>query len=95
MNDDEDFSSYPLSVSEIKSDKSQKSIDWSPRDLLLRVLRDIDSGKISPKTLIMFTSEEHEDDKVTTNYYASGALIHLVATIELGKFRYLSEAEQH
>jgi hypothetical protein len=49
----DDFKEYPKSVTEIKSDKSNKASDWKPRDALIDMLRMIDSGEITPSVLIV------------------------------------------
>lgn len=44
------FADYPESVAELKCDNGA---GWSPRDALINLLRDIDSGKIAPKSLVI------------------------------------------
>lgn len=39
-----DFADHPQTVGEIRSDKTQNAKDWSIRDMLICLLRDIDSG---------------------------------------------------
>lgn len=93
MTDEEDFSKYPPSINEIKADRSESSQDWTPRDALIRCLRDLDSGKISPDALIILHHKVEEDGIVKTDFYAAGTLVQVAATIELGKNRYFSMAE--
>lgn len=38
------FANHPKSVTEIRSDKSNAAKDWTPRDALVALLRDIDGG---------------------------------------------------
>lgn len=40
-----DYASYPVSIAERKAETSGKARDWSPRDALIAVLRDLDAGK--------------------------------------------------
>ena len=42
----DNFANYPRSVGEARSDKSQSMRDWTPRDVLIDLLRQIDSGKL-------------------------------------------------
>lgn len=49
----ESFANHPASVAELRSDKSDKPGDWTPRDALIAMLRDIDSGKEAPTDLII------------------------------------------
>lgn len=44
--DPETFADHPVSVAEVRSDRSQQSQDWTPRDLLVKLLREHDSGKV-------------------------------------------------
>jgi len=41
----ENFKDYPLSLSEIKSEKECNASLWTPRDCLIDLLRQIDNGK--------------------------------------------------
>ena len=49
----DDFSNAPVSIAELKSDKTQKSSDWTPRDVLIETLRRIDNGEIEPRSLLV------------------------------------------
>lgn len=49
----EDFSKAPMTIGEIRAGKTHEAKDWGPRDLLMRMLRDIDSGKISPVSITL------------------------------------------
>lgn len=41
---DEDYSKHPVSISEIKSDRTNQAKDWTVRDMLIFMLRNIDNG---------------------------------------------------
>lgn len=41
---EDSFANTPVSIGELKSDKTGKAKDWSVRDMLVFLLRDIDSG---------------------------------------------------
>ena len=49
----DNFSAYPPSLGELRSDKSDRASDWTPRDALISVLRDIDTGVINPDALVI------------------------------------------
>lgn len=49
----ENFKDHPVSVAEVRSDKSQSASDWTPRDALVATLRDIDSGKLSVEAIVI------------------------------------------
>jgi hypothetical protein len=57
---DEDFSNAPVSIAELRALKGDKAKDWSPRDALVRTLRQIDSGEINPINLVMIFETEDE-----------------------------------
>jgi len=40
----EDFTSHPVTVGELRSEESNSAKDWTVRDMLIFMLRDIDSG---------------------------------------------------
>lgn len=56
----EDFSNHPQSVAEVRSERTADGRLWSPRDALVSLLRDIDSGKVSPQALIVVFSEVND-----------------------------------
>ncbi len=70
---DQDFSNYPKSITEIKSDKSNKAYDATPRDNLIDMLRSIDSKEINPDALVIIWREPIKG----VNDYANG---HCVAS---------------
>lgn len=50
----EDFSQYPISLTERKSESSEKARDWTPRDVLIKLLRRIDSKEMDCDGLVVF-----------------------------------------
>jgi len=38
------FANAPVSLNEIRAERSENSADWTPRDMLIALLRDIDNG---------------------------------------------------
>lgn len=53
----DNFAKYPASISEITG---ETTAEWSPRDALINTLRDLDSGKINPSSLIIGWTEPTE-----------------------------------
>lgn len=68
---DDDFSDYPRSVAEVRSDKTMRADQWSPRDALIAALRDLDSGKIKPEALIIMWAEKPESFTAVASWYLS------------------------
>lgn len=65
----DDFSKHPLSITEIKSDKTGNGSDWTVRDVLIAALRDLDSGKIQPDCCVVIVGTKHADGAVNTSFY--------------------------
>ena len=59
----EDFSNHPASLAEVRADREVDGKLWSPRDVLIKLLRDIDSGKIKPDVLVVAYSEVVNDKR--------------------------------
>lgn len=57
MNDD--FKDTPQSIGEIRSDKSRDGSQWTPRECLIAMLREIDNG-LQVETLVICI--EYKDD---------------------------------
>lgn len=72
----DDFSKYPKSLSEIKADKENNAALQSPRDVLIQVLRDIDSGEISPVSLVVIGMQETPNHGTRSYWYNAGRNIH-------------------
>ena len=54
------FADHPLSITEIRSDRTGRGSEWTPRDALIAMLREIDSGRIKPVGAIVCIMEEPE-----------------------------------
>jgi hypothetical protein len=55
------FSDFPKSLTEIAADKSEDCRKWTPRDLLISLLRQIDSKEIAPTAMIVCYEQMDED----------------------------------
>jgi hypothetical protein len=51
------YADAPVSVAEIRSDKSANGAEWAPRDALISVLRAIDKGEIHPDAMVICMHE--------------------------------------
>lgn len=54
----DDFSAAPVSIAEARSFKEQNGSMWKPRDLLIHMLREIDTGNLNPLTLVVCWEED-------------------------------------
>ena len=55
-----DFRDTPVSITELRAERTQRADKWTPRDVLIALLRDIDQGKIEPHRLIVAYSVKVE-----------------------------------
>jgi hypothetical protein len=65
---DNDFSSHPKSIAEIKASKAGDGALWTPRDALISALREIDSGNIDPSDLIVVMRLKQPDSGVVRSF---------------------------
>lgn len=66
----DDFTNHPLSIGETRADRNRDGSLWSPREVLVTMLRDIDSGKIQPDVLVVAWGEIM-DGKRRGHFYQS------------------------
>ncbi len=65
------YKEHPPSVTELRSDKTNDAADWTPRDVLITALRDIDSGNQEPTCLIVIMGMIDESRVVMPMSYVS------------------------
>lgn len=73
----DNFAEHPRSIAEIKSDKSRSAADWTPRDVLISILRDIDSGELEPEALVVCLRPKPKDGVASTQFAMSSPDIHV------------------
>ena len=66
-----DYKNHPPSISELRSEKTNDAADWTPRDVLIAALRDIDSGKQEPSCLVVIMGMIDESSIVMPLSYVS------------------------
>lgn len=49
----DDFADHPKSITEIKADKTDLAVNWTPRDALTHLLREIDSGRLNARAIVI------------------------------------------
>lgn len=81
------YVNYPHSVNELRAARSGNAADWSPREALLQMLRDIDSGEIKPDALLVSFREKTERGFHTSYCAACPDSSVLIALLEHTKFR--------
>lgn len=66
----DDYAQHPRSITEIRSGKTRDAADWTPRDVLIHVLRTIDSGEWEPQ-MLMVVSARADGSSSSTRYSLS------------------------
>lgn len=54
------YKDYPPSVAERKAAKTENAKDWTPRDALITLLREIDNGEVNVDALVIAFREKDE-----------------------------------
>lgn len=72
-NQHEDYSDAPISLGEVRSDISRNAAEWTPREALISVLRDIDKGLIDPQALVIIHSVRVRKGVTRTRFTAAGS----------------------
>lgn len=86
----EDFSKYPTTIGEAK--KTDNAADWTPRDALINVLRDIDEGVIKPTALVVSYYDSNSDKSGFRN--ASPNLTTTMGMLEMTKINAIGRIER-
>ncbi len=90
----ESFSNHPKSIAEIKSDKSRNAADWTPRDVLIDALRQIDSGEINADALIVVMREKKGPGETDTRWAMAGPDTHTsLGLLEYAQFRIMATGD--
>lgn len=56
----EDFSNHPKTIGELQRERTPTCDAGKPRDILIEMLRDIDSGKANPSAMVICYREDIE-----------------------------------
>lgn len=66
------FAGAPKTIGELRSDKTGNPRSWSPRDVLINMLRDIDEGQATPTVLIVAWGHIDEAGLTSSHYTVAG-----------------------
>lgn len=72
----ENFANYPQSITEVRADRESDMRVWSPRDIAVAFLRDIDSGKTNPDAAIIIWRDVDENGETSTSHAKACPDIH-------------------
>lgn len=90
------FANHPPSIGELRSEKTESAADWTPRDVLIAMLRDIDKGDLKLETLVVVGRRVPQSPAVhgRVSYWVSSS-DHLLTTGLLYTAMHDLEREQH
>lgn len=88
------FADEPPSITSLRSRKSGNGSDWTPRDALIDVLREIDAGACNPTDLFIgMVSQGKDADHIKPEYRsACASLLNTLGVIELSRQAYLGDS---
>ena len=92
----EDFSDHPKSVTEVKSDRDMSPSSWTPRDVLIDLLRDIDAGVLDIEVLVVGMKYRVPSRHGPQHGYrvSSPGLIETFGVIEVAKNQIFHDADR-
>lgn len=73
----DNFADHPKSISELRSDRSHNGADWTPRDALIDVLREIDSGRLKADAMVICIRETLAPGQVRSRFRSAAADAHV------------------
>lgn len=65
------FAEAPVSVAEVRAERASDGSQWTPRDALVSLLRDIDRGKVKASDLIVCYAGRTDGGHTSTHYVAA------------------------
>lgn len=89
----ENFKGYPTSIAELRSDKTGRGADWTPRDALVHLLRGIDEGRVEADALVILFALTAEDGSKSIGYRSATRDVHeTLGLLEHGKLHLYQDA---
>ena len=76
----EDFSARPKSVAEIRADREADGRLWTVRDMLISLLRDLDSGVRRPDVAVVALGGVDGED-IHTSFHTAGGNVYVVGGV--------------
>lgn len=90
-----DFSDHPISLAEARSEREGDASIWTPRDALINLLRDIDSGVTNPDALVCVYRFVDDNGDLCSRFVQAGPDVHVsLGLLERGKFSIISGGEE-
>lgn len=91
----DDFSDAPVSIGEIRSERERDAAKWTPRDALVSLLREIDSGEVKSTAVVVLMRVEYDDGSTAVRYVvATPSGDTTLALIEKAKHQIIKDMER-
>lgn len=89
---EENFADAPTSIAEVRSMKEQNASKWTPRDALVTLLREIDSGKTELTIAVIAYQYKTHDGGTRAGFLSAGGdnLADAVGTLEVAKIKMIT-----
>ncbi len=71
------FADHPETIGERRADRAENAALWSPRDVLVSVLREIDRGEIAPDALVVVHRQKMAPGDTRTRHSVSSPDMHV------------------
>lgn len=69
---DESFADAPQSLAEARAEKARNAALWAPREALVAMLRDIDTGKLTVDMVVIAHGTKQEDGSYRPGFFSAG-----------------------
>lgn len=87
-----DFADHPKSITEVQADRAEDCRLWTPRDALISLLRDIDSGAFKPDALVCVCRDRDDVGETNTRFVNATPDVHTaLGLLARGQFRLMEE----
>lgn len=87
------YADMPVSLAEERAVRDQNAALWTPRDALISLLREIDSGEVDVDIVFIAYSRSREDDPTCSQigYRSAGGNLHTaIGVVEMAKVNALN-----
>lgn len=71
------YAGHPLTIGEIRAGQNDDPAAWSPRDMLIYLLREIDSGKLHPEDMVVAFRNRDPDHGLSSQVIQASRDIHV------------------
>lgn len=88
----ESYADHPVSLTEARANRERDCKLWTPRDVLINALRDIDRGERSFDALVVVGRHREDDGTTHTAFYNATQDVHTaLGLLTRGQFRLMEQ----